>query len=275
MSLRDYSKKVREELGSIGVLQQKPGSWNIKLLMLIKGNQITQVNECSGFFVREDARVWDHWNCHLDIHLSYLRGFPGGASGKEPEWQCRGLKTLVQSLDSEDPLEWEMAICSSILARKFPWTEESGELQSMGLQSQTKPSNWEAHLAIWSQYPFLSEALQGAHWRMAAGAEGLVKGQSACLHPEFLQGSLSMLVVVVAFVYRYGRLYFSSRARIYFLMSFPASRGHLLPPGHFLHLKSQQGTFGSLTFLPPSYEYPCGYNESNGTSRITSPSPNP
>ena len=113
------------------------------------------------------------------------------------------------------------------------------------------------------------------HTGMAAGAEGLVKGQSACLHPEFLQGSLSMLAVVVAFVYRYGRLYFSSRARIYFLMSFPASRGHLLPPGHFLHLKSQQGTFGSLTFLPPSYEYPCGYNESNGTSRITCPSPNP
>ena len=60
MSLRDYSKEVREELGSIGVLQQKPGSWNIKLLMLIKGNQTIRVNECSGFFVWEDARVWDH-----------------------------------------------------------------------------------------------------------------------------------------------------------------------------------------------------------------------
>ena len=146
MSLRDYSKKVREGLCSIGVLQQKPGSWNIKLLMLIKGNQITQVNECSGFFVREDARVWDHWNCHLDMHLSCLRGFPGGASGKEPECQCRGLKTLVQSLGSEDPLDWEMAICFSILARKFPWTEESGELQSVGLQRVRQNRATEKHI---------------------------------------------------------------------------------------------------------------------------------
>ena len=30
----------------------------------------------------------------------------------------------VQSLGWEDPLEKEMAICSSILAREIPWTEE-------------------------------------------------------------------------------------------------------------------------------------------------------
>ena len=40
----------------------------------------------------------------------------------------------VQSLGGEDPLEEEMATHSSILARKIPWTEESGELQSMGSQ---------------------------------------------------------------------------------------------------------------------------------------------
>ena len=34
----------------------------------------------------------------------------------------------------EDPLEKEMAIHPSILAWKIPWTEESGELQSMGSQ---------------------------------------------------------------------------------------------------------------------------------------------
>ena len=32
---------------------------------------------------------------------------------------------------SEDPLEKEMAIYSSILARKMLWTEEPGRLQSM------------------------------------------------------------------------------------------------------------------------------------------------
>ena len=40
----------------------------------------------------------------------------------------------VQSLDWEDPLEKEMAIHSSILAGKIPWTEEPGRLQSMGSQ---------------------------------------------------------------------------------------------------------------------------------------------
>ena len=40
----------------------------------------------------------------------------------------------VQSLGREDPLEEEMGTCSSILAWKIPWTEESGGLQSMGSQ---------------------------------------------------------------------------------------------------------------------------------------------
>ena len=33
---------------------------------------------------------------------------------------------------SEDPLEKEMVMHSSILAGKIPWTEEPGGLQSMG-----------------------------------------------------------------------------------------------------------------------------------------------
>ena len=40
----------------------------------------------------------------------------------------------VGSLGQEDPLEWEMATHSSILAWKIPWTEEPGRLQSMGFQ---------------------------------------------------------------------------------------------------------------------------------------------
>ena len=43
-------------------------------------------------------------------------------------------ETWVRSLSQEDPLEKEMATHSSILAWKFPWTEEPGRLQSMGLQ---------------------------------------------------------------------------------------------------------------------------------------------
>ena len=40
----------------------------------------------------------------------------------------------VRSLGREDPLEKEMAIHSSVIAWKIPWTEEPDRLQSMGLQ---------------------------------------------------------------------------------------------------------------------------------------------
>ena len=43
-------------------------------------------------------------------------------------------ETWVRSLGREDLLEKEMAIHSSTLAWKIPWTEEPGRLQSMGSQ---------------------------------------------------------------------------------------------------------------------------------------------
>ena len=43
-------------------------------------------------------------------------------------------ETWVRSLGWEDPLEKEMAIHSSTIAWKIPWTGEPGRLQSMGSQ---------------------------------------------------------------------------------------------------------------------------------------------
>ena len=43
-------------------------------------------------------------------------------------------ETWLQSLGQEDPQEKGMAIYSSILAWRIPWTEETGSLQSMGSQ---------------------------------------------------------------------------------------------------------------------------------------------
>ena len=43
-------------------------------------------------------------------------------------------ETRVRSLGWEDPLEKEMAIHSSTIAWKIPWTEEPGRLQSMWSQ---------------------------------------------------------------------------------------------------------------------------------------------
>ena len=43
-------------------------------------------------------------------------------------------ETGVRSLDQEDPLEKKMAIHSSVLAWRIPWTEEPGGLQAIEFQ---------------------------------------------------------------------------------------------------------------------------------------------
>ena len=48
----------------------------------------------------------------------------------------------VQSPSREDSQEREMATQSRTLAWEIPWTEEPEVLQSMGSQSQARPSDW-------------------------------------------------------------------------------------------------------------------------------------
>ena len=55
-------------------------------------------------------------------------------------------ETQVRSLGGEDPLEKAMATHSNILAWEIPWTEEPGGLQSTGLQSQTRLSDFTSSL---------------------------------------------------------------------------------------------------------------------------------
>ena len=43
-------------------------------------------------------------------------------------------ETWVRSVGREDPLEKEMAIHSSTIAWKIPWTDQPDKLQSMGSQ---------------------------------------------------------------------------------------------------------------------------------------------
>ena len=64
----------------------------------------------------------------LPVGGSRVENLPAVQKQQEP-W--------VPFLGREDPLEEEMATHSCILARKIPWTEETGRLQSMGLQK-----NW-------------------------------------------------------------------------------------------------------------------------------------
>ena len=57
-------------------------------------------------------------------------------------------ETWVRSLGREDPLEKEMAIHSTTIAWKIPWTEEPGRLQSMGLQRVGHDCVTSLHLAL-------------------------------------------------------------------------------------------------------------------------------
>ena len=69
--------------------------------------------------------------------------------------------TRVRSLGREDPLEKEMAIHSSTLAWKIPWTEEHGRLQSTGSQ-RVGLSDFNFTFVLWAFFqklclaPFLS-----------------------------------------------------------------------------------------------------------------------
>ena len=58
-------------------------------------------------------------------------GLPGCSVNKESAYNAVNPGSI---LGWADPLEKGMATHSSILAWRIPWTEEPGELQSMGLQ---------------------------------------------------------------------------------------------------------------------------------------------
>ena len=90
------------------------------------------------FWPREFHGLYSAWGLkesdmteQLSLHINRRRGFPIGLVVKNlpamPEMQ-------VWSLNQEGPLEKDMATYSSILAWRIPWTEEPGELQSIGGQ---------------------------------------------------------------------------------------------------------------------------------------------
>ena len=70
---------------------------------------------------------------------------------ENPPASARDIRAGVQSLGQEDPLEEGMAIYSSILAWRIPWTEKPGELQSMGSQRVGHDQATE-HAGTYSKY---------------------------------------------------------------------------------------------------------------------------
>ena len=61
-------------------------------------------------------------------------GFPRWLSGKESACNARDADVGLIPRSGRSPGGGGMATQSSILAWRIPWTEESGGLQSMGLQ---------------------------------------------------------------------------------------------------------------------------------------------
>ena len=73
-------------------------------------------------------------------------------------------RTRARSLGQEDPLEKEMAIHSSTIAWKIPWTEEPGRLQSVGSQRVRHDwATWLSFTRVSNCFPILNYLLNTYH----------------------------------------------------------------------------------------------------------------
>ena len=85
-------------------------------------------------------------------------------------------ETPVWSLSPGDYLEKEMATHSSVLPWQIPWTEESGGLQSRGLQSETwlsmhPPVNYQSNI----ESALISLYVSVIGWKQSMGSMVLVQ----------------------------------------------------------------------------------------------------
>ena len=103
---------------------------------------------CRSFKQRSQC-VWTHsnwgggrsgwgWGLKGKQRVHFTGDFTGPLKSSLVTQMVKGLPAVweiwVRSLCQEDPLEKEMATHSGTLARRIPWMEELGELQSMGSQ---------------------------------------------------------------------------------------------------------------------------------------------
>ena len=103
-------------------------------------------------------------------------------------------ETQVWSLGWEDPLEKEMAIHSSSIAWKIPWTEELGRLQSMGLERVGHDWATSIHLTspLYAE-PHYIKYQNFSGWSASGGLGGLL-GKPSSFHPH-CEGSGDVLTV--------------------------------------------------------------------------------
>ena len=100
-------------------------------------------------------------------------------------------KAWVRSLGGEEPLEKEMAIHSSILAWKIPWTEKPGGLQSTGWQRVRH--DWATNTFTFQHrnldyFPHKWFRLSSIiSWVTHHGGSAAAKAPVSSLHPHCLQ----------------------------------------------------------------------------------------
>ena len=110
--------------------------------------------------------------------------YPGGSDSKHLStvWE-----TQVRSLGREDPLEKEMAIHSSTIAWKIPWTEEPGRLHPWGLYK-----SW-----IWLSdftFTFTAKTIAFSIWTFIGQVMSLVCNMLSRLVIGFLPRSKCLLI---------------------------------------------------------------------------------
>ena len=104
------------------VVKQRQNSWNSHVLPLTFSRAMWLV-PANGLWVEV-----------ICVPLGQSMGFPGSSAVKNLPAMEEPQEIRVWSLGQKDPLEEEMAIHSSILVWRIPWTEEPGRLQSIGSQ---------------------------------------------------------------------------------------------------------------------------------------------
>ena len=100
-------------------------SWHLEHRCLISEDQLISIDLASAFLTPQ-GMLKDYFRCLFDVRTSLVAQTVKRLSTMQ--------ETQVQSLGREDPPEKEMAIHSSTIAWKIPWTEAPGRLQSTGSQ---------------------------------------------------------------------------------------------------------------------------------------------
>ena len=109
-------------------------------------------------------------------------GFPSGSEGKVSACNAGNLGS-VPGLGRAPTQEKEMAAHSSILAWKIPWTEEPGGLQSMGLQSWTRLSDFTFTFYVSIHFKVKYLLCAKHHFRIWV----IYKNQSVCITEKILR----------------------------------------------------------------------------------------